>query len=83
MNVTFGRKVLAAVAVVGASLSLGACSSMDKEADKMMSMGSTAPSNGLWGVSMAKGVELPPSAFPGPDGNPPALPAMPAEAPKS
>jgi hypothetical protein len=61
MNSTTGRRLLAACALLGLGLALGACA--------------TAPGAPLWGVDMSKGVQLPPSEFPGPNNNPPPLEA--------
>lgn len=60
MNSTNGRKLLAASALLGLGLALGACSS--------------TPGGPLWGIDYSKGVQLPPSEFPGPNNNPPPLP---------
>jgi hypothetical protein len=61
MNSTHGRKLLAACALLGLGLTLGAC-------------GGHTTDGALWGVDMSKGVQLPPSEFPGPNNNPPPLP---------
>ena len=61
MNSTNGRKILAACALLGLGLALGAC-------------GGNHPGGELWGVDYAKGVQLPPSEFPGPNNNPPPMP---------
>ncbi|MFL5332531.1 MAG: hypothetical protein ACJ8H8_05000 [Geminicoccaceae bacterium] len=60
MNLNTGRKILAASALLGLGLALGACSD-----------NAGGP---LWGVDYAKGVQLPPSDFPGPNNNPPPMP---------
>jgi hypothetical protein len=60
MTSTGSRKILAAVALLGLGLALGACSS--------------SAGGPLWGVDYARGVQLPPSEFPGPNNNPPPLP---------
>ena len=36
------------------------------------------PGGELWGVDYSKGVQLPPSEFPGPNNNPPPMPPKPA-----
>jgi hypothetical protein len=60
MKSTTGRKILAASALLGLGVALGACST---------------PSGGrVWGVDYSRGVQLPPSEFPGPNNNPPPLP---------
>jgi hypothetical protein len=60
MNVNNGRKLLAATALLGLGLALTACAGN--------------PGGELWGVDYAKGVQLPPSDFPGPNNNPPPMP---------
>lgn len=60
MNLNTGRKILAVMALLGSGLALSAC-------------GDHA-GGPLWGVDYAKGVQLPPSEFPGPNNNPPPLP---------
>jgi hypothetical protein len=59
MNSTIGRKALAACALLGLGLALAACSDYTGE---------------IWNVDYAKGVQLPPSEFPGPNNNPPPMP---------
>ena len=61
MNSTNGRKILAACALLGLGLALGAC-------------GGSHAGGELWGVDYSKGVQLPPSEFPGPNNNPPPMP---------
>ena len=60
MNSTNGRKILAACALLGLGLALGAC-------------GGGHAGGELWGVDYSKGVQLPPSEFPGPNNNPPPM----------
>ena len=61
MNSTSGRKILAACALLGLGLALGACG--------------TPPGGELWGVDYSRGMQLPPSEYPGPNNNPPPMPA--------
>ena len=60
MKLITGRKILAASALLGLGLALSACEGN--------------PGGPLWGVDYAKGVQLPPSEFPGPNNNPPPMP---------
>jgi hypothetical protein len=60
MNSTTSRKILAACALFGLGLALGACASQ--------------AGGPLWGVDYSTGVQLPPSEFPGPNNNPPPMP---------
>jgi hypothetical protein len=64
MTPSFGRKALAVAVLLGAGLTLAACG---------------GGSGDLWNVDRSKTVQLPPSAFPAPDNNPPAQTSAPAE----
>ena len=59
MTWTIGRNSLVVLAMLSLGVALSACGSDDR--------------GELWGVDYSKGVQLPPSEFPGPNNNPPPM----------
>ena len=59
MSWTIGRNSLVVLAMLSLGVALSACGS-DYRGE-------------IWGVDYSKGVQLPPSEFPGPNNNPPPM----------
>ena len=60
MNSTIGRRSLVVLAMLSLSVALSACGGSDSRGE-------------IWGVDYSKGVQLPPSNYPGPNNNPPPM----------